>query len=727
MASQTPKEEAPFYDSHRRNIGHNRVAMILIVCVLLLNSIASAQQSSQQPTFSPQISNLLQQLQQPGHQHRHDRDRAAEALVATKPLPPDVLIAMLRLASTNNPSVGKAMAKAGPQVLPPVIAAIHNSDMWVRMGAVTILGQMANQSATVWPALIDALSDHDGTVSGQAEVQFGRASEADASSIVVQLRPLLKGDQPEPRIAALHALQHMGAKARDATPDLATLLKNDQTEVRSEAANTLRLVGPGAKAADESLHAALKDPDPHVRAQAAFALCTIDPHDQASRPALIEALVSNGDDAWRAVEIVGAMGSDARDIGPVLAHSLAAGRDGSLPDTYSDARLRTTIAENLGKIWGTQADAALSDALAKDQSDDVRSAALASIENLRADGAGAIPGLIQALRDKNRGTREHASTALAKLGKPALAPLIAALHNPDLYIREGAVDALAQYQPLPNEAVRALTDSAFKDQSHTVKEAAANALSNAQIPAGDAASAQLQNEEEAEQAARSVDESKRRYTKEDIVADVPADADHEYAMTLKSLLTIDGTDFVVTLYSGQDLDRVAIWKKTAANRYQRIEEMEAEAADDESFQPPTVVNLKTSPSGDELPFLYIIEEVYRGVAETLFAIDKDNDALEPVEIESAKDWFGQRLRSGEGISIYSGNRFENDKVPEFVLHLTKPTDPNCCPSAGKVTGRYLIVKEIGSSKRAGEPRAITWKLVPADETDEVLRTMITPR
>jgi HEAT repeat protein len=394
------------------------------------------------------------------------------------------------------------MAKAGPQVLPPVVAAIHNSDTWVRIGAVTILGQMANQSTTVLPALIDALSDHDGTVAGQAEIQFGRASEADAKSVVAQLRPLLKSSKPEACIAVLHALQYMGPKARDATPDLATLLKNDQTEVRSQAANTLRLIGADAKAAVESLHAALKDPDPDVRAQAAFALGTIDPRDPASMPVLIEALNSNGDDAWRAVEVVGAMGSDARDVAPILARYLAAGRDGSMPDTYSDARLRTTIAENLGKVWGSHAASALSDALAKDQDDDVRRAALASIGDLGAGGLGAMRGLILALRDENLGIREDASKVLAKLGTPAIGPLIASLHDPDLYMREGAVDALAQYKPLPDEAVRALTDTARKDQSGVVREAAANALVDANIPSGGALLATVQKEEDARQAAQ---------------------------------------------------------------------------------------------------------------------------------------------------------------------------------------------------------------------------------
>ncbi len=633
-----------------------------------------------------------------------------------KPLPPEVVVAMLKLAQVPGASAATAMVKAGPRILPDVIAAIHNSDMWVRIGAVTVLGAMANQSTAVWPPLIDALSDSDGTVSGQAEIQFGRVPEADAQSVVAQLGPLLHSNQSRPRIAVLHAMQYMGPKAHDATPDLAMLLKDKDPEIRTQVASTLRLIGPGAKAAVDALHVALKDSDPHVRAQAAFALGSIDPRDPASMPVLIEALNSNGDDAWRAVDAISAMGTDARDAAPDLAQQLAVGRIGSLPDTYSDERLRTRIAENLGKIWGSQADAALSDALAQDKSEDVRRAALASIENLGADGAGAIPGLIQALRDENRGIREQAGRVLTKLGKVALAPLIAALHDPDLYIREGAIAALADYRPLPDEAARALTESAFKDHSHPVREAAVNALIGANIAAGNVAWKQLQQEEDAEQTARNVDENKRRYSKEDMIADIPADADHEYPMSLESMLTIDGTDFVVTVHDGQDLERLRIWKKTGDNQYRRTEVMEIDPDNNESFESPTIVNLLTGPSRDEMPFLYIVKDVYRGVDETLFAIDKDKDALEPVEIESAEKWYEPQLGDGEGVSIWSGNDFENDKAPAFDLNLTKPTDANCCPSGGRVVVTYRIVKETGASK---DP--VTWKLIPASATRQTIQ------
>jgi hypothetical protein len=111
-------------------------------------------------------------------------------------------------------------------------------------------------------------------------------------------------------------------------------------------------------------------------------------------------------------------------------------------------------------------------------------------------------------------------------------------------------------KPLTPEAVDALI-IALKDRSLDIRSAAATALQNAGGEAERAALAE-QNREEQIYAQRSKPDT-RRYGKQEIIAAIPADADHKYPLTLAYLFPIypiggsaQQSEFLITRHTGKD-------------------------------------------------------------------------------------------------------------------------------------------------------------------------------
>src|SRR4029077_16986875 len=124
----------------------------------------------------------------------------------------------------------------------------------------------------------------------------------------------------------------------------------------------------------------------------------------------------------------------------------------------------------------------------------------------------------------------------------------------------------------------------------------------------------------------------RQYSKEEIVATIPPDADNEYPLRLASLFTVEDTDFIVTLHQGQERpDRLAIWKKAGVNRYRIVQAMEAEFEVDESFRQPRFFTPKGEPPGENVKFLDIVNVGRRFTEETVYAVDPNVDELHPVD------------------------------------------------------------------------------------------------
>jgi len=89
--------------------------------------------------------------------------------------------------------------------------------------------------------------------------------------------------------------------------------------------------------------------------------------------------------------------------------------------------------------------------------------------------ATAVPWLIEALRGKDEGLREHATDTLIRIGHPAVPALIELLKDDDKRMRYVAIWALGQIGPVTNEIVPALI-AALKDKDEAVRFAAAQAI-----------------------------------------------------------------------------------------------------------------------------------------------------------------------------------------------------------------------------------------------------------
>jgi hypothetical protein len=305
----------------------------------------------------------------------------------------------------------------------------------------------------------------------------------------------------------------------------------------------------------------------------------------------------------------------------------------------------------------------------------------------------AIPALIGTL-----GNRALSATdELAKLGKPAIPALAAALKSPDLYVREDAVKALAQMKPLSPEAVHALM-LAMKDESLDVSSAAATALQDVGGEATRAALAE-QSREERIYAQRSRPDT-RRYGKQGLSAMIPADGDHKYPLTLAYLFPLyprggfaQQAKFLITLHTGKDRpERLVFWKKVGDDRYQKAKVIEPDDLDfaEEHFETPIVFFPKRQVPGEGVQFVDVPIDAYRSHRDQVFAID--GDELRPVEIESPDKWYKDKLAPREEVWVPATNSFSDDQL-EFAFDIWNSDDAICCPSAGQVTGTYKLAKE----------------------------------
>ena len=209
----------------------------------------------------------------------------------------------------------------------------------------------------------------------------------------------------------------------------------------------------------------------------------------------------------------------------------------------------------------------------------------------------------------------------------------------------------------------------------------------------------------------------RRYTKEEIIATIPADDEHENPLRLEALLPLDDGRFLVSLHKGQDRgDRLAIWKKAGDDRYQRTQLTEANVDVDESISPPELFTPKGQPNSENTRFLYLVSGTRRFADETVLAVDTYAHELRPVEIESPEKAYASMLQPGEQWTSYNVNYFSDDQVPRFEPALAKKTDPDCCPTAGQIVGTYKIVEDVQPGSDPIKPPVRSWKFVPRSAT-----------
>jgi HEAT repeat protein len=174
--------------------------------------------------------------------------------------------------------------------LPSLKVALGDSEVRVRLAAVTALEMLDRDAAVAVDALVNALKDRDIFVRWAAARTLGNIDPAVGKVAVPQLAKLLFDPDLDPRLAAASTLEHYGNLAGDAVPDLSRAVGGGDAEIRIAVIRALEAIGPESKSAVSSLAKALDNPDDRVRQAAAEALGRLGPLAQTALPSLRKAL-----------------------------------------------------------------------------------------------------------------------------------------------------------------------------------------------------------------------------------------------------------------------------------------------------------------------------------------------------------------------------------------------------------------------------------------------------
>jgi HEAT repeat protein len=246
---------------------------------------------------------------------------------------------------------------------------------------------------------------------------------------------------------------------------------------------------------------ALTDSDPKTQKETHEALKEGGP---SALPVLAEVLQKDdrAEARWRAADLLGQIGPEARESSSAMAALVAALRD-------RDSYVRAVAAAALASIGPAGPDALppLCDmlsggervpalrALARygdeaapaiprviellgDDDSEVRWNAARTLGKIGPTAREAVPALVATLKDDDALVREHAAEALGDIGpdaKNAVLPLMAALKDPDARVRRDAVRSLGQIGLADKDAIPAVR-SLLKDKDDKVRRAARTTL-----------------------------------------------------------------------------------------------------------------------------------------------------------------------------------------------------------------------------------------------------------
>lgn len=275
---------------------------------------------------------------------------------------------------------GTVLLMLGAPAVPGVGALLAEPDPDVRVGAVRLLGMIAQRRtppgpwAEIEPILEQALGDpHRAVVLTAVQMLSDRRvrvarpalerllaqpdsliRSAAARALVISdpdrsggAIPVLVGDLQDPnehtRAAAAQSLGFLGVRARGAVPALAAALQDEDYGVRVSAADALTSIDPDVPGIVPTLVVALGGPNVGVRAAAGHALERLGPRAAAAVPALIRALGDPEDNVMAvAVFALGSIGPAAQAAVPALEQAAKS----------SDPYLRVFAQDALRRIRG---------------------------------------------------------------------------------------------------------------------------------------------------------------------------------------------------------------------------------------------------------------------------------------------------------------------------------------------------------------------------------------
>lgn len=370
------------------------------------------------------------------------------------------------------------------------------ADPSVRRDVVEKLGELGPPAREAVPVLETATQDEDSDVREAASDALARVSPEDAVKTLVKN---LKASQWQVRCGAAQMLGEMGPAARDAIPALKAATRDDDPNVqaaaldalvklapgdavkplvpklnageppeRQIAAQMLGAIGPAAREAIPALQKATQDNDSNVQAAALEALVKVSPGD-AIKPLVLKLYhASESPGREKAAQMLGSMGSAARDAIPALQE--AAARD-------SNADVHAAAQDALVYVKATRQDAVkLLVEASNDSSWKMRQKAAQVLGEMGPAAREAIPALQKATGDADSDVQAAALEALVKVSPgEAVKLLVDRLNASESQVRQKAARILGEMRPAARDAIRALIKATHDDNSD-VQAAALEAL-----------------------------------------------------------------------------------------------------------------------------------------------------------------------------------------------------------------------------------------------------------
>jgi HEAT repeat protein len=305
----------------------------------------------------------------------------------------------------------------------PLTSLLNDNSAQVQAHAVYALGQIGEAAKPAVPALVALLKGPDATVRTQA-VKAVMAINPGPDVTMPLCVKLLEDPDPNVRNRVLLAIAEAGPRA---VPGLMVALKNDKAAYW--ACLILRDLGPAGKDAIPALVEKLQDPRPEIRREAILALGAMEKEAVSAAPEIAEHLA---------------------DRNTAVAATYAIGRIGAISDR-TEAQIRTNIKSD-DKVLSTTSAWALTSAHPENKelrvqvtehliarlNDEDPYVCLASARALAALPPApeiTLPIWEKALEDADETSVAHALDALARLGKPAVPHLAAALKHQNLRLQ----------------------------------------------------------------------------------------------------------------------------------------------------------------------------------------------------------------------------------------------------------------------------------------------------
>ena len=625
---------------------------------------------------SDDVARLIQQLHDPDVQHRRD---AARDLSKITPLPPPAMESMAELLEhqDQDPIVARiawdAVCNAGASAVPIAKRFLESKDKFISGEGINLLGFLAIKDKDVWPILIDI---------------YKKDPASNAINLLAPVGPpalpllidALKSHDPTLRAGALMTIETMVGWSVEG------MVWNGHPVVVAP-----KDVAP----AEPELAAALADPDPKIRSAAAIVLNYIDPNDKRALPILISLVAErNVQFIGSAIKGLQASGSAAKAAVPALEHLLSDDNVG----------LRWDAAKALVQIEGQSACAPVAQAIKRDR--EWRTPLIRTMLTINPPCLRNIPTLIATFPEEYPAD-EVATTALSKMGSPAVPALAAALKSSNLYMRQNATDTLAGMKPLPPDAVRALL-FALKDKNSEVRRSAIAALRTVGGEAQRTAESTDRHPEGANTENPGPDA--RVYSRKQIAAPIPADAEYMYPLTLAYLVPItEGAaaeaNIFISVHAGKDRsDRMVFWRKIGEDQYQQDQVLYSEEeylGEGNHFEVPFTFHAayqSISDSGsDDQTGLFVdapVTDGFRMYQDNVFVVADDH--LAPVQVDSS-----------------CGGSVLQDQKLEFTEPIFNREDATCCPTGGTVTGTCKVIEDTKQSPSVWKIVVATRKRIPA--------------